>query len=160
MDYLYSIPELKIELLKKKKIPSSSKKKNNDLSQLDVLYALDKEKQSKSYPLSNKMVSNIAMNSCKHDKQSKKRGIRALPPETTNDLIIYIDPAVNLADLCIGQSKLLPISNTYTITDSDVFCDTPNLQADRILPCADGTNPFKKTNSSTIHHHYFPCGLH
>ena len=81
------------------------------------------------------MVSNIATNSCKHDEQSKKRGIRALPLETTNNLIISVD-------LCID--KLLPIPNTYTIVDSDVFCDIPNLQVDWILPCADESTPFER----------------
>ena len=92
----------------------------------------DKEKQSESSPMSNRMIFN-------NDKQSNKKGICALPPETTNDLII----AVNLADLYINQSKLLPTPNTYTIKDSDVFCVNPNLQLDLILPCADETNPCK-----------------
>ena len=138
MNYLQLIPRLKIKFSKKKEIPSLLKKKNNDLSQLDILYALDKEKQSKSSPLSNKMGSNIAMNSCKHEKQSKKRGICALPLETNKELVI----AVNLADLCINHSNFLTFPNTYTIIDSDVLCDTPNLQADWILPCADKTDSF------------------
>ena len=107
-----------------------SAKTNIDLFRLDVLSALDKEKQSKSYMLSNKMVLNVIMNSCTHDKLSKTRGIRALLPKTTNDLIIYIDPAVKLADLYTNQLKVLPIPNTYTITNSDTFCATSNFQAD------------------------------
>ena len=54
MDYLQLIPKLKIELLKKKNTPSLSEKTNIDLFQLDVLYTLDKEKQSKLYTLSKK----------------------------------------------------------------------------------------------------------
>ena len=37
----------------------------------------------------------------------------------------------------------IPFPNTYTITDSDVFCDTPNLQADWIPPCANDIDPFE-----------------
>ena len=48
---LSSMEEIITLSSKKKRIPSLSKKKNIDLSQLYALYALDKEKQSKSYPL-------------------------------------------------------------------------------------------------------------
>ena len=34
----------------------------------------------------------------------------------------------------------VPIPNTYTIADSDVFRDIPILQPDWILPCADDLN--------------------
>ena len=105
-----TIPSLVMDLLntpKKKKIPSSSKKKNNDLSQLYALYALEKEKQAKLSPLSNKMVLSIETKLFKHDKRSNKRVVHVLPPETTNDLIVSIDPTVDLVDsLCNDQSKL------------------------------------------------------
>ena len=77
------------------------------------------------------------MNSCRQEKLSKTRGIRALLQETTNNLITYFYPADKLADLYFNQLKLLSIPNTYTITNSDTFCATSSLQVNLILPCAD-----------------------
>ena len=54
------------------------------------------------------MVSSITMNLFKHDKRSKKRVVRVLPPETTNNSIVSIDPVVDFVDSpCNDQSKLL-----------------------------------------------------
>lgn len=106
MDYSQfpqKIPKLKIEFSKKKKkipmdllntpkkkkVPSLSRKENNDFSQLDDLYALDKENQSKS---------SISTNSFKHDDRFKKRVVHVLPLDTTDDSIVLIDPAVDLVN--------------------------------------------------------------
>ena len=43
----------------------------------------------------------------------------------------YISNLKNKTDLLQYQDTV-PIPNTYTITDSDIFCDTPNLQPDWI----------------------------
>ena len=92
---------------KEKKIPSLSKKKDIDLSQLNVLYALDKGKQSTLSPLSNMMAPSISVNSFKHDERFKKRVVRVLPQQSTNNSIVLIDPAVDLVDSpCNDQSKL------------------------------------------------------
>ena len=163
IDYLQAIQKLKTALSKKKKTPSLSEKTNIDFFQLDVLYALDKEKLSDSYTLSNKIILNVTINSCKHDKLSKTRSIRALLPETTSNLIIFVDPAVKLADLYINQLQLLPIPNTYTITNSYTFCATSNIQAAWILICADVSTSLNKSILAQANHlkaqvfHYDSC---
>ena len=83
--------------------------------------------------------------------------------KNTNDLIMYIDLAVKLADLNINQLKLLPIPNTYTIINSDTFCATSTLQADWILPCADVSASLHKSILAQANHlksqvfHYDSC---
>ena len=48
----------------------------------------------------------------------------------------------NKTDLLQYQDTI-HIPNTYTIIDSDVFCDTPNLQPNWIPPCVDEPNLLK-----------------
>ena len=88
------------------KILSNMKKKNNDLSQVVILYALDLDKktQSKSSTLSNTMATSTTTNLFKHD--GKKKVVHVLQPEATNDSIIPIVQAVDLVDSYIDLSKL------------------------------------------------------
>ena len=77
---------------------------------MGVLYDLKKKKHSKLSILSNTMVSRTTTISFKHD--GTKRGVRVLPPESTNNSIISITP-------------LLPETNNDPVVDLVASCTLP-----------------------------------
>ena len=98
------------------------------------MYALDQEKQSKSSPFSNTMVSSTATNSYKNNERSKKRVVGVLPPESTHDSIISIDPVVDLVDL---PQLILPnrVDDQSKLLKKRVeFClESDNLETNEVL---------------------------
>lgn len=122
------------EYPKEDKDPFNVNEEKNDLSQVGLLYALDQEKQSKSSPFSNTMVSSTATNSYKNNERSKKRVVGVLPPESTHDSIISIDPVVDLVDL---PQLILPnrVDDQSKLLKKRVeFClESDNLETNEVL---------------------------
>ena len=67
-----------------------------------------------------------AVNECCGPFTIRKRAAQIVILQTKIDLLQYQDT--------------VPIPNTYTIVDSVVSCDTPNLEPNLILPCTDEPN--------------------
>ena len=79
-------------------------------------------------------------------------GYKGPPPQRRYQMlraIRHLKRAAHTANLktengLFRYQDTVPIPNTYIIADSDVFCDTPNLQPDWISPCADEPNLLKR----------------